>query len=175
MRIEIANMASQFIAISVAPIACDVHEFCDGSCSAEGRTTRFQPLRVGDSKFRASVKDPEKSNLPLVQENPVQVPVEEFSYTPIDSKSGEIRAFCIQETDFRADPIETSMFTINVNSTDYPKYSALSYYWGEAKFDHIIICDGKVMKVNASLHDCLKRHRQDRFENRHYFGLMQFV
>ncbi|KAE8445818.1 hypothetical protein EG329_012876 [Mollisiaceae sp. DMI_Dod_QoI] len=164
MRIQSANIASQLIAISMAPMACDMHEFCDGSCSAEGPTTIFQPLRVGELDFQASIKDPERSNLPLVQENPVQVPVEEFNYTPIDSKSGEIRVFRIQETEFRADPIVASMFTVNLNSTDRPKYSALSYNWGEAKFDHIIICDGKVLKVNASLHECLKRHRQDRFE-----------
>jgi hypothetical protein len=160
MLLESANLASQFSAISASVITCEIHENCDGSCSGNGPTV-FEPLKVGESKYRAGVEDRPTLHLPLVQENPVQIPTEGFQYTPIDSEAGEIRVLRIQDAVFRADPVVVDVVTINLSSSDCPNYGALSYYWGEPKFDHSIICDGKALQVNASLHECLKRHRRD--------------
>jgi ankyrin repeat protein len=38
-----------------------------------------------------------------------------------------------------------------------PEYVALSYAWGEPKFDHQLVCDGREMLITTNLHQALRR------------------
>jgi hypothetical protein len=100
----------------------------------------------------------------LVQDNPIQIPSEDFQYTPIDSTSGEIRVLRLHEAVFRSDAVVVDLVTINIRDANCPNFGALSYHWGELVFDHAIVCNGKKFSVNASLHACLRRHRSDWLE-----------
>ncbi len=155
-----ANLTSQFAAISVSTITCDLHEHCDGSCSGNG-PIKFQPLQVGAMPYRANVQDRPTFNLPLVQDHPTEVPAEDFQYTPIDSASGEIRVLRLHKAVFRFDVVVVDLVTININDENHPSFGALSYHWGDPVFDQTIVCDGKKLLINASLHASLKRHRSD--------------
>ncbi|KAJ3454065.1 hypothetical protein MRS44_018697 [Fusarium solani] len=155
-----ANFASQMAAISVSTITCDLHEHCDGSCDGTGPIT-FQPLQVGDMEYRATVQDRPTYNLPLVQENPTPIPLEDFRYTPIDSASGEIRVLRLHEAVFRSDLVVVDLVTINIHDANRLSFGALSYHWGDPVFDQAIVCDSKKLLINASLFASLKRHRSD--------------
>jgi hypothetical protein len=158
-----ANLASQMAAISASTVTCELHEHCDGSCSGNG-PVEFQPLQVGHNPYRATVPDRPVYDLPLVQDNPTQIPSEDFQYTPINSASGEIRVLRLHEAVFRSDAVVVDLVTINIRDANRPNFGALSYHWGELVFDHAIVCSGKQLSVNASLHACLRRHRSDWFE-----------
>ncbi|KAI1855896.1 hypothetical protein JX265_011979 [Neoarthrinium moseri] len=158
-----ANFTSQMAAITVSTITCDLHEHCDGSCSG-GEPILFQPLQIGAFPYRSTVRDRPVSNLPLVQPESPPLPSEEFQYTPIDSASGQIRLIHLHNGVFRSDTIVLDLVTVNVFDPACPNFGALSYNWGEPKFDQGIVCDGKRLNINASLHECLKRHRQDWLE-----------
>jgi hypothetical protein len=99
-----ANLASQMAAISASTVTCELHEHCDGSCSGNG-PVEFQPLQVGHHPYRATVPDRPLYDLPLVQDNPTQIPSEDFQYTPINSASGEIRVLRLHEAVFRSDAV----------------------------------------------------------------------
>src|SRR2546421_40408 len=43
-----------------------------------------------------------------------------------------------------------------------PPYEAVSYVWGDKAAREDIVCDGRVMKVTPSVHEALKRIRQDK-------------
>lgn len=158
-----ANFASQMAALSAATTTCDLHEHCDGSCSGNG-PVEYQPLQVGHHPYSTTVQNRPVYDLPLVQDNPTQIPSEEYQYTPIDSASGEIRVLRLHEAVFRSDAVVVDLVTINIRSANRPQFGALSYHWGQPVFDHAIICNGKKLSVNASLHACLKRHRSDWLE-----------
>ncbi|KAF1836091.1 hypothetical protein BDW02DRAFT_256943 [Decorospora gaudefroyi] len=158
-----ANIGSLMAAISASTVTCELHEHCDGSCSGNG-PVEFQPLQVGHHPYRATVKDRIVFDLPLVQHNPTQIPSEDFQYTPIDSASGEIRVLRLHEAVFRSDAVVADLVTINIRDANRPHFGALSYHWGEPVFDQAIVCNGKRLNINASLHACLKRHRSDWLE-----------
>lgn len=155
-----SNFASQMAALSASTITCDLHEHCDGSCSGKG-PVEFSPLQVGDNLYRATIKDRPVCDLPIVQDNPTQIPSEDFQYTPIDSGSGEIRVLRLHEAVFRSDVVVAELVTVNIRDANRPNFGALSYHWGNPVFGHAIVCNGKRLSVNASLHACLKRHRSD--------------
>ncbi|KAH0536097.1 hypothetical protein FGG08_007002 [Glutinoglossum americanum] len=163
MFLDGVNITSQLIAISVSLITCPIHERCNGSCSGRG-PIKFQPLSVGDVKFSATVKDPPKSNLPLEQEEQIPIPSDSFEYSPVDSEAGEIRLLHVREAIFLSDPVVLDLVKVKLDHPDRPKYAALSYHWGAPTFDRTIICDGRALQVNASLHGALRRHRQDQLE-----------
>ncbi|RDW63631.1 hypothetical protein BP6252_11176 [Coleophoma cylindrospora] len=158
-----ANFASQMAAISASTVTCELHEHCDGSCRGNG-PVEFQPLQVGDNPFRASVRDRPVYNLPLVQDNPTEIPSVTFQYSPINSASGEIRVLRLHEAVFRSDAVVVDLITINIHDANHPSFGALSYHWGEMVFNDAIICNGKQLTINASLNGCLKRHRSDWLE-----------
>ncbi|KAH7061713.1 heterokaryon incompatibility protein-domain-containing protein [Paraphoma chrysanthemicola] len=157
------NIASQMAAISVSAVTCELHEHCDGSCSGNG-PVEFQPLQIGNNPYRATAKGRPVYDLPLTQDDPTSIPSEDFQYTPIDSASGEIRVMRLHKAVFRSDAVVADLITINIRNADHPNFGALSYHWGRPEFDHAIVCNGKRLRVNASLHACLKRHRCDGIE-----------
>jgi hypothetical protein len=161
--LDAINLTSQMIALSVSWITCPIHEHCDGSCSGNGRIV-FEPVRVGTTRYSAQLQDHETSNLPLQQEEPISIPSEIFDYSPIDSEAGEIRLLFVQQAVFQSDPVVIELISAKFDDPKFPKYAALSYHWGPPVFDHTIVCNGKALRINASLHNALKRHRQDRFE-----------
>jgi hypothetical protein len=162
---DAVNIASQMIALSVSLITCPVHEQCDGSCC--GPSMAFSPIEIGNTPYKLRTERP-KMNLPLQRETPIENPTAALEYSEIDSEAGEIRLIHVQSAIFQSDPIVIDMITAKFGDPEMPKYAALSYHWGKPLFDHSLICGGKRLEINESLHDCLKRHRQDKSEKPHY-------
>ncbi|EPE28090.1 hypothetical protein GLAREA_04881 [Glarea lozoyensis ATCC 20868] len=162
---DAVNIASQMIALSVSLITCPVHEQCDGSCS--GPSVVFSPISIGNTQYKLRTDRP-KMNLPLQQEHPIEIPTAALEYSAIDSEAGEIRLIHVQSAVFHSDPIVIDLMTVKFGHPEMPKYAALSYHWGKPVFDHFLISEGKKLQINESLHNCLKRHRQDKLEKPHY-------
>lgn len=88
-------------------------------------------------------------------------------YTPICSE-GQTRVLAIEDESLDKS-ITTALHVIDLNSAIGPcllaerqpiAYKALSYCWGEQKFDHTIICNGLLIRITASLHSALLRIRE---------------
>ena len=82
-----------------------------------------------------------------------------FEYAPIDSSKNMIRILRVKNANYRDDIIESEIFEACLD--DHPTYAALSYYWGPRRFDHQIICNGRLNSITATLHSALKRYRRD--------------
>ncbi|KAG8526645.1 uncharacterized protein KY384_008074 [Bacidia gigantensis] len=85
--------------------------------------------------------------------------LEAFEYKPIHSSKAFIRLLRIKPGKFRVDVIECEMRDFCLD--DRPLFTAMSYFWGEPKLDQSIICNGSLIQVTGTLHDALKRYRQD--------------
>ena len=60
---------------------------------------------------------------------------------------------------YRKDVLECDL--VDVSLDERPNFTALSYHWGPPRFDHQMVCNGKVTSITQSLNSVLKRHRQD--------------
>jgi hypothetical protein len=128
----------------------------------------FEPVCVGECRYKAEDRDRQKMDLPLEPE-PYPEVSDRFEYTNINSEAGEIRLLHVKEAVFLSDPLQIEMISVKLDDPEMPKFAALSYHWGAAVFEHTLICDGKLININESLRNVLKRQQQNQFPKKAYF------
>ncbi|UKZ73401.1 hypothetical protein TrVFT333_001047 [Trichoderma virens FT-333] len=95
-----------------------------------------------------------------------------YEYEPLDPSKSEIRVLALTTTSNKADPIRCSLIRVSLDidktglardrsqaSTALQSFTALSYTWGEPKFDGRIILDGRVLGITKNLEAALQQLR----------------
>jgi hypothetical protein len=82
------------------------------------------------------------------------VPQSVYKDLPLDESRREIRVLKFLEP--QDSIISVSMLAISLDDPNIG-YDALSYCWGEAIFDHDIICNEQLIKVTKGLFSALQR------------------
>ena len=76
--------------------------------------------------------------------------------TPLDTNKREIRLLKVKPSFLSTAPIQCSLSIVSLD--DEPKYTALSYVWGDPHATEEIIVDGSPVRVTTNLYACLKRY-----------------
>ncbi|KAK5044903.1 hypothetical protein LTR84_010275 [Exophiala bonariae] len=89
-----------------------------------------------------------------------QLPVTEmYNYSPLPKAYSAFRLLTVMPGR-KTDDIICKLQVENLDSL--PLYEALSYCWDKGNPDHLIICEGKILKVGANVWDALYRMRRRR-------------
>ena len=100
------------------------------------------------SRFRAR----SKAKVELAQEvvRSSEIPI--YKYRPLESSD------TIRLLHFKPSQLETNLTLEikHVSLRDHPKYSALSYTWGDLEQEDSILCDGAKLFITRNLHAALK-------------------
>ena len=76
----------------------------------------------------------------------------------LDPASRQIRILKLQAAGFEDAPLLAELLVVSLDES--PKYFALSYTWGEAVFDHFIVCNTHHFGITKNLHQALTRLRK---------------
>lgn len=92
----------------------------------------------------------------------------QYSYTPLDISQSQIRMLKLHPASRFIDPLVASLSVVNLDDDDDTSnfgglfgsgYSALSYTWGPAVFDGVIMIDGCWFTITKSLEAALRQLR----------------
>ncbi|KXJ86967.1 heterokaryon incompatibility protein-domain-containing protein [Microdochium bolleyi] len=79
-------------------------------------------------------------------------------YTPLDPASAQIRVLRLNPCD--SSPLSCSLSVVSLD--DRPKFTALSYVWGDLARTQTIVVDGVAVEATQNLHDALHWYRRHR-------------
>ncbi|KAL8716473.1 MAG: hypothetical protein Q9225_006205 [Loekoesia sp. 1 TL-2023] len=161
---ESCAFTSTLIALLVRTSSCDIHEKCDGSC---GNVVNYQenPLigleglmlfmlaGLAGNQTSATTQDVPRDTDWLEQQH-----FSSLVYSPINGPEGEIRLLKLKEALFRADVLECDLITTSLGQCE--DFKALSYCWGSNELNEVMLCNGKIHYISASLNAALKATRE---------------
>ncbi len=107
------------------------------------------------------------ANNPSDASAPAALKSEPYSYRPLDASQDEIRLLVLDQAGDAADPIKAKLIHVSLNwkrpvlGTDsvLPTFVALSYTWGDPKFEESITLDGHRFLVTRNVEAALRQMR----------------
>jgi Heterokaryon incompatibility protein (HET) len=135
---------------------------------------RLPPLESVDTRSKPTPQEasPEKQVEPKPMElDPAKLA--RYEYEPLDASKSEIRVLALVSSSNDTDPVKCSLVTASLDLNKIPlmrdrslagmalsSFIALSYTWGEPKFDSSIILDGRMLPVTKNLEAALRQFRK---------------
>lgn len=87
---------------------------------------------------------------------------EPYQYQPLDSIRQQIRLLRPRPAALGTSELQFDLHTVDLDSA--PKYTALSYCWGDSGLSDYITIDDKILRVRGSSHDAIQAAHRKTFE-----------
>ena len=146
-------------------LACDIHENCDGSCSALVTYPHSPLLGLTGLLFTMLLQvanpQPSRATVEDIPRDAQWVEGQEFpslEYSAINSQAGEIRLLRVRKGVFRSDVVECDLITTCLDHCQ--DFQALSYCCGPGKRDEVMLCNSRKRYIQATLNAALKTFRE---------------
>jgi hypothetical protein len=108
------------------------------------------------SRGKAVIKRAEKTEITR-QKDTAHVGDRQAIYSPLDSSKHQIRLLEITPSDVEDSPIVCRLHVVSLDED--PKYTALSYVWGEGPRKDEIIVNGAILQIMPNLASALQKVR----------------